>query len=79
MSPSTITRLVEKLEDKHLARRVSEGKSTLVFPTPASVALDGQVRSAWSELYRRYVNMLGEEAAHHLTTLVYNSALKLEV
>lgn len=78
LSPSTITRLVEKLEEKQLARRMSEGKSTLVFPTPASVALDGQVRAAWSALYKRYIAVLGEETAGQLTALAFEASRQLE-
>ena len=33
LAPSTITRLIEKLEQKKLVRRTMEGKITNVFPT----------------------------------------------
>jgi len=78
LTPSTITRLVEKLEKKGLAKRVTEGRSTLVFPTPASVALDGQIREAWKGLYKKYVAILGEEEAQTLTTNIYGAATALE-
>ena len=79
LTPSTITRLVEKLEKKGLARRVSEGRSTLVFPTPASVALNEKVKSAWSNLYKRYAAILGVEEAGILTSKIFDAALALEV
>ncbi|MCB0608116.1 MAG: MarR family transcriptional regulator [Lewinellaceae bacterium] len=77
LSPSTITRLIEKLEKKNLAKRISEGKSTLIFPTPESVAMDDQVRAAWSDLFKRYTAVLGEPAARDLTDRVYIAALQL--
>ena len=33
LTPSTITRLMEKLEEKKLVIRTTEGKTTIVFPT----------------------------------------------
>src|SRR5690606_23164267 len=33
LTPSTITRLIEKLEEKNLVTRTTEGKNTSVFPT----------------------------------------------
>ena len=78
LTPSTITRLVEKLEKKGLARRVNEGRSTLVFPTPASVALSEKIKAAWSGLYRKYAAILGDEEARSLTSRIYDAALALE-
>lgn len=78
LTPSTITRLVEKLEKKGLAKRVSEGRSTLVFPTPASVALDEKIKTAWSNLYKRYAAILGDKKARELTSRIYDAALALE-
>src|SRR4249919_1819869 len=34
LQPSTITRLIEKLEEKRLVVRTTGGKSTNVYPTP---------------------------------------------
>lgn len=78
LTPSTITRLVEKLEKKGLAKRVNEGRSTLVFPTPASVALNEKIKAAWSGLYRKYAAILGDEEARSLTSRIYDAALALE-
>ncbi len=78
LTPSTITRLLEKLEKKGLAKRVNEGRSTLVFPTPASVALDAKIREAWRTLYQKYVTIIGEEEARELTARIFNAATALE-
>ena len=39
LSPSTITRLIEKLEEKKLVKRITEGKTTLVYPSERGEAL----------------------------------------
>lgn len=39
LSPSTITRLIEKLEEKKLVTRSTEGKTTLVYPSNEGKAL----------------------------------------
>jgi DNA-binding MarR family transcriptional regulator len=39
LTPSTITRLIEKLEEKNLVTRSTEGKTTLVFPSSEGKAL----------------------------------------
>jgi DNA-binding MarR family transcriptional regulator len=78
LKPSTVSRLIEKLESQGLVKRVTEGRSTLVFPTTSSVALDAIIKQAWMALYNRYVEVLGETQAAELTTKVYNAALLLE-
>jgi len=39
LSPSTITRLIEKLEEKKLVSRIIDGKMTRVYPTEKGIAL----------------------------------------
>ncbi|MCM5529701.1 MarR family winged helix-turn-helix transcriptional regulator [Parasegetibacter sp. NRK P23] len=39
LTPSTITRLIEKLEEKKLVTRTNEGKNTSVFPTEEAVEM----------------------------------------
>ena len=78
LTPSTVTRLVEKLEERKLVRRHTEGRTTLVYPTPDSVALDEAIKTAWSGLYRKYIEILGEDAARQVTGDVYKAALELD-
>lgn len=77
LTPSTITRLVEKLEAKGLAERRSVGRGTEVYPTAKSAALDAKLRAAWSTLYRNYTELLGEEAAKELTVSLFAASKKL--
>ena len=74
LSPSTITRLIEKLESKGLARRQSGGKNTLVFATDAGLALAPAVRQAWQANWVKFTRLLGEEAVLNLTRQVYATA-----
>lgn len=78
LTPSTITRLVEKLEKKGFAKRVAEGRNTLVFPTAASVQLNEKIKTAWSSLYKKYAAILGDEEAIELTSRIYDAALVLD-
>ena len=78
LKPSTVTRLVEKMEEKGLLKRMKENRSTLVFPTAQSVVLQDGIKAAWMALYERYVKLLGQNEAAALTTEVFNAATKLE-
>jgi len=78
LTPSTVTRLLEKLENTSMIKRHTEGRTTLVYPTKNSVALNDGIKAAWNKLYQRFVNILGEQAAKDLTDNIYKTAMKLE-
>jgi len=78
LMPSTVTRLIEKLETKGLVERKSVGKITEVSSTVAGKKLDKKIKSAWMSLYHRYTNLLGEKEGKKLTELIYNASKKLE-
>jgi MarR family transcriptional regulator, organic hydroperoxide resistance regulator len=78
LTPSTVSRLVEKLEKQHLVKKHTEGRNTLIYPTSKSVEINEAIKAAWYKLYQRYVNILGEENARQLTGDIYQSALKME-
>lgn len=46
LAPSTVTRLVEKLEEAGLLRRTPEGKTTLLHPTEKAIALRPDMEAA---------------------------------
>ena len=77
LTPSTVTRLLEKLEERDLVKRVSEGRTTLVFPTKASVELNEVIIQGWQELYKRIVAVLGNDESHKLTAGIYQAAVRL--
>jgi MarR family transcriptional regulator, organic hydroperoxide resistance regulator len=59
LSPSTITRLIEKLEQKNLVIRQSEGKNTLVSPTELGRILHPQIVEAAQQNTLRYMEIIG--------------------
>jgi DNA-binding MarR family transcriptional regulator len=77
LTPSTVTRLIEKMEHRRLLERKSAGKFTQVFPTEKSKKLDKKIREAWMSLYQRYSDVLGEVKGRKLTDEVYQAIEKL--
>lgn len=63
LKPSTITRLIEKLEDKKLAVRVTEGKITNVYATPKGRELLPQLSTCLNDFCEGYANILGKDAS----------------
>lgn len=61
LTPSTITRLMEKLEGKGLATRTTEGKMTKVFPTAQGKALYPKLQECLKHFVENYTDILGRE------------------
>lgn len=61
LTPSTITRLIEKLEDKGLVTRTTEGKLTKVFPTTQGKELYPQLQGCLAHFIENYTHILGKE------------------
>lgn len=78
LSPSTVTRLVEKLESKGLVTRHTTGKTTAIFPTDASQQLQYRLQTSWKSLYTRYAEVLGADAAKQLTEATHAARVALE-
>jgi len=78
LSPSTITRLIEKMELKKLLERKTAGRTTEVYPTEKSKELDKKIKEAWKNLYDRYSELIGEAEAKKLTATIYDALGKLE-
>ena len=77
LTPSTITRLVEKLEQKRLVRRESEGKRTLIYPTAEGEAIQPDVAKAWDRVGERYSQIIGENNVCQLTQQIFKAAKSL--
>ncbi|GAB3746455.1 MarR family winged helix-turn-helix transcriptional regulator [Spirosoma pomorum] len=77
LTPSTVTRLVEKLEQKQFVRRESEGKKTLVYPTSEGESLRQDIASAWDRVGDRCAKLVGEENMCQLTKQVLKAAQAL--
>ena len=78
LTPSTVTRLIDKMEHKGLVKRKLDGKFTEVYPTNVSRNLDIKIKKAWSNLYKRYSGLLGEKKGRELTALVQEATKALK-
>jgi DNA-binding MarR family transcriptional regulator len=78
LTPSTVTRLIEKMEHKGLLERRSNGKFTQVFTTAKGDEIIPGIKACWMNLYKRYSNILGEEDAGQLTSMIYDAVRKLD-
>lgn len=61
LSPSTITRFIEKLESKGLIEKTVEGKNAVITTTEKGLALHETVAEAWRKLHQQYEDVLTEE------------------
>lgn len=78
MTPSTITRFIDKLEDKGLVTRKCGGKNCYIYPTKKANSLQLDIDKAWSSLHERCSKILGEEEAKVLTEIIDKVGIKLE-
>ncbi|MGN6419916.1 MAG: MarR family winged helix-turn-helix transcriptional regulator [Pseudobacter sp.] len=78
LTPSTITRLIEKLESKKLVVRTSEGKITNVYPTPKAKELHPELVACANEFSKQYYDMLGQKECDHLIDTITKMADRLE-
>lgn len=77
LQPSTITRLIEKLEAQKLVQRTTEGKLTNVYPTPKAKQLLPQMQACQQDFYTRYVAIVGQDISTQLVQDMNQVADKL--
>jgi len=75
LTPSTITRFIEKMEHRGLLERKHSGRITEVYPTKASLKINKQIKDAWMNLYKTSSVLFGKEEVIKLTEDI-NSALR---
>ena len=78
LKPSTITRMLDKLEESDLVTRSSEGKSVRVYPTPSALGTEQAIKTAWGRLYARYSNVLGKEKGASLARDLTSASGRLD-
>jgi DNA-binding MarR family transcriptional regulator len=61
LTPSTITRLIEKLEAKKLVVRTTEGKITNVYPSPKAKEMRSELYACVNNFSETYSKVLGKE------------------
>ena len=70
LDPSTVTRLVQRLEESRLVQKTREGRNTWIRIGPAGLRLIPAIHEAWHELWLRYCGELGEENAEVLNQAI---------
>ena len=61
LTPSTITRLIEKLEEKKLVIRTAEGKTTFVYPTAKSKEMKPLLQECVHDFYKSCIRLIGKD------------------
>ena len=77
LQPSTITRLIEKLEEKKLLVRTTEGKITNVYPTQKGKEIAPRLQECVNDFYNSYTAILGKEESAKLVQGIAKFADKL--
>ena len=77
LQPSTITRLIEKLEEKKLVVRITEGKTTNVYPTSKAKELYGKLKDCVNNFYTTHATILGKEDSSKMVRNMNRLADKL--
>ena len=78
LQPSTITRLIEKLEEKKLVVRTTEGKITNVYPTPKAKELQPRLIECMQDFHSKYVGIVGKDESIKLVQSMAKIADKME-
>lgn len=79
LTPSTITRLIEKLEEKKLVIRASEGKLTNVYPTQKGKDMRPLLKQCIEEFNEKYLKILGKDESKQFIRNMTTIADKLEL
>jgi DNA-binding MarR family transcriptional regulator len=69
LTPSTITRFIEKLEGKKLVSKSTEGKNVYIHMTEQGLQMQPEIVLAWKNLHDRYKNILTEEEVKQFITI----------
>jgi DNA-binding MarR family transcriptional regulator len=70
LTPSTITRLIEKLEEKKLVVRNPVGKTTAVYPTAKSKEMRPLLQECVDDFYKSCIALVGkDECARFLNSM----------
>ncbi|MEO5562378.1 MAG: MarR family transcriptional regulator [Chitinophagaceae bacterium] len=78
LQPSTISRLIEKLEEKKLLVRTTAGKLTNVYPTPKGKELAPKLKECEKEFTANSVALVGKEESIKLVNIIGKAADKLD-
>ena len=74
LAPSTITRMIEKLEKRSIVTRATEGKYTFVAPTAKGKDIFTSVIQKWDEVGAIFAQKLGESTVTNLIQFTTQAA-----
>ena len=74
LAPSTITRMIEKLEKRNIVTRATEGKYTFVAPTAKGKDIYTSVIQKWDEVGALFAQKLGESTVTSLIQFTTQAA-----
>ncbi len=77
LTPSTVTRLIEKLEEKKLLIRTAEGKQTNVYPTPKAKAMQTEMQKCLDDFYQKGNAIFGNEEYSQVVSSIKKMADKI--
>ena len=77
LAPSTITRMVEKLEKKNLLIRLSESKYTYIHATEKGHQLFPAIVEIWQNVYAHFNNHLDAETTEKLIAQTSNVSKRI--
>ncbi len=66
LAPSTLTRFVDKLENKGLMHRKKDGRTTYLESTDKGLEIHEELSEGWKRVWRRYADILGTEEGNKL-------------
>lgn len=78
LQPSTITRLMQKLERAKLIIRTVDGKVTNVYPTPKAKELQPKMQDCAQHFYQQCSQVFGKEEGGRLAQSIGKAADKIE-
>ena len=76
LSPSTVTRLIDKLELLKLVEKQSEGKYMIITPTSKGMEKDLKIRKAWQNLNNLYTERLTQSFSKKLIDNLHEAYVK---
>lgn len=78
VTPSTLTRFVDKLELKKLVERKVQGKTVLVYATAKGEGMVETIKAASRDLRNRYEELLGKEFSDEISKQLVFASEQLE-
>ena len=78
LAPSTITRMIEKLEKRNIVTRAQEGKYTYVAATNKGINLYVLILEKWVEINDSFLAKLGDDSVANLVNFTSDATLKLK-